>query len=423
MPNHTPHKRVAVLGAGLAGLAAATKLFEAGHEVEVFEARNRVGGRVWSETMRAAGGEHVIERGAEFVLNGYERLRAYCSEHKLELVETGMSYYVRKPVDRPGVTIEAMAELGKRAATAAATSGRGRSVAEVFSSIGATGETLEALEARVEVSTAVRTDEVTAEHTLDHVASFAPGPSWRIGGGNQGLPNAMATALGERIRLGQTVTKVHQDDTGVAVTVGSDTHYFDYAVVALPFSIVNDRVDPIVSLPEWKLDALSRVVQGNAAKLHLALDRAPETSAEMSVSDRFWTWTARALGDQIAPVLNCFGGEIGHLERLGIKVDSSTWEARVRKLRSDLPISPHEAVLTAWPFDPLSRGAYTAHRPGFSPDDAAALRAPHGHIHFAGEYIDLEFTGLMEGALRTGEGAAEAIVTTIEHSLSNTSQQ
>ena len=42
--------------------------------------------------------------------------------------------------------------------------------------------------------------------------------------------------------------------------------------------------------------------------------------------------------------------------------------------------------------------------------DAHALAAPFGRLHFAGEYIDTDFTGLMEGALRSGERAAEAIV-------------
>jgi monoamine oxidase len=52
--------RVAVLGAGLAGLASATQLVRAGHDVTIYEARDRVGGRVWSGTIIAAGAPHVI---------------------------------------------------------------------------------------------------------------------------------------------------------------------------------------------------------------------------------------------------------------------------------------------------------------------------------------------------------------------------
>src|SRR5512136_1784331 len=58
--------RVVIIGAGLAGLAAAGELHRAGADVRVLEARNRVGGRVWSMPF----GEGVIERGAEFILPG-----------------------------------------------------------------------------------------------------------------------------------------------------------------------------------------------------------------------------------------------------------------------------------------------------------------------------------------------------------------
>jgi monoamine oxidase len=190
--------RIAVIGAGLAGLAAASELRRLRHDVTVYEARDRVGGRVWSETIAAAGGLHVIERGAEFVLNGYSTLRGYCAAHELALIDTGMSYYIRKPADRPGVTTNDMATLGRKAADAAAAGDGPRSVADVLDEIGVGGPAREALEARIEMSTAVRTDQVTAEETLEHVASFEPGPSWRISGGNQELPNAMARELGDR---------------------------------------------------------------------------------------------------------------------------------------------------------------------------------------------------------------------------------
>lgn len=402
--------RVAVLGAGLSGLAAAVQLSAAGHDVTVYEARDRVGGRVWSERLPAAGGSHVIERGAEFVLNGYSTLRSYCAQYGLTLVDTGMSYYIRRPADRPEVTMDAMAQLGKIAAEAAQAGGP-RSVAAVLDEIGVFGQTREALEARIEISTAVRVDQVTADQTLDHVASFEPGPSWRIEGGNQSLPNAMARSLGGRIRLATVVDSVDQDSDGVRITASGITEDFDYAVVALPFAVLTGATGPDFELPEAKRDALSRVVQGNAAKLHLPLTATPDTSAVMSVTDRFWTWTAKSDADTIAPVLNCFGGELGHLRALQIENGAMEWEERVRSLRDDLDYDSSPVVLTAWPFDPLAGGAYTAHAPGFSSDDVVALAASHGRLYFAGEYIDAEYTGLMEGALRSGDNAARELLT------------
>jgi monoamine oxidase len=60
-------RRAVVVGAGLAGLAAASALARAGREVVVLEARDRIGGRVWSREL--ADGS-VVEMGAEFILPG-----------------------------------------------------------------------------------------------------------------------------------------------------------------------------------------------------------------------------------------------------------------------------------------------------------------------------------------------------------------
>ena len=68
--------RVVVAGAGFAGLMAAYRIAQAGHEVVVLEARDRVGGRVWSQELVPGDPRTVVERGAEFVLDGYDLMRS-----------------------------------------------------------------------------------------------------------------------------------------------------------------------------------------------------------------------------------------------------------------------------------------------------------------------------------------------------------
>ena len=105
--------RVIVVGAGFAGLSAATELAQADADVVVLEARDRVGGRVWSQQIDG----NVIERGGEFVLSGYEMLRDLASRHGLEIADTGMSYYVREPRGVDGVDVKALGQAGATVAS------------------------------------------------------------------------------------------------------------------------------------------------------------------------------------------------------------------------------------------------------------------------------------------------------------------
>ena len=87
--------RVVVAGAGFAGLMAAYRIVQAGHDAVVLEARDRVGGRVWSQELIPGDPRTVIERGAEFVLDGYDVMRTVAAGLGLGLADTAMSYYER----------------------------------------------------------------------------------------------------------------------------------------------------------------------------------------------------------------------------------------------------------------------------------------------------------------------------------------
>src|SRR5262245_3372508 len=117
-------KRVVVIGAGFAGLAAAEALHAAGAEVSVLEARDRVGGRVWSVPF---GEGAVIERGAEFILPGYEQMEALAERFGIPLVLKGTPYGRRVPVGDEAVSraeleraFDRIAESGTAEASSAA---------------------------------------------------------------------------------------------------------------------------------------------------------------------------------------------------------------------------------------------------------------------------------------------------------------
>lgn len=413
------HRTVGILGAGLAGLAAATHLHDAGYDVTVFEARDRVGGRVWSEAMNTGHDfASIIERGAEFVLDGYDAMRPLLSLTGLSLVETGMSYYVRTLVETPQITTDDVAAAGQQAADLVHSFPRSPSAEEVLGRLDLDKRIVDALRARIEISTAVGSDKVTAA-ALNHIASFKKLPSWRIGGGNQGLPDALATRLGDAVRTGETVRRVVQLDEGAAVHTDTGTAVFDAVIVALPLAIIRDCATVQLPVPQWKQTVLDRVLQGHAAKLHLPLRTVAPTSATMSVKGRFWNWTAVDASGQVAPVLNGFMGSEAALQTAAVHEGPARWAESARAARPDLSFDTDlPALVTNWSTDPLARGAYSAHSPHVRALDGEVLEQPVGDVYFAGEYTDAHFTGLMEGAIRSGQRAAQRITHQLNSSTS-----
>jgi len=76
--------RVLVIGAGLSGLVAATEAQEAGHDVVVLEARDRVGGRVFTVREGFAAGQFA-DIGAEIIYHGQNNITDLCAKHGVEL--------------------------------------------------------------------------------------------------------------------------------------------------------------------------------------------------------------------------------------------------------------------------------------------------------------------------------------------------
>jgi monoamine oxidase len=264
----------------------------------------------------------------------------------------------------------------------------------------------EAVCARVEISCALEA-ELLGSAVLQHAASFEPLASHRIDGGNGRLARAMADSLGrDRVKLSLPVRAVERERDQIRVVTGEGDLHADRVVLAVPLPVLRElSINP--PLPARKRDAFARVEIGHAAKLHVPLAAPTATSAVMSVLDRFWCWTATDADGRVASVLNCFAGSPPALRRLAVTDGPATWTARVADLRPDLALVTSAAVLTTWHDDPWARGAYRAD--GLADVDEADLEAPVDGVHFAGEYAAGEWSGLMEGALRSGCRAAAEV--------------
>ena len=406
--------KAVVVGAGFAGLMAARRLQRAGHEVVVLEARNRVGGRVWSQRIDPDDPRTVIERGAEFVLAGYDVMRAVMDEVGLELVDMGMSYYVREPRGAD-TNHEQVAECAAVVARVAAAAAPGTSLAEVLTEVAGNGldpEALSAYRSRMEVTNACLAERLGAVVATDVTVAFEAKPSHRGAGGNQRLANEMATRLGPAVRLGEVVRRVVHGPYGCRVQTDRSEVEAAVVVVATPMAVTRRLLfDP--PLPVWKTDVWARAGIGQAAKLHVPF--APGSadaswSAVQSVPDRFWTWTALDAGGRVQPVLHCFAGSEPGLDALRVEAGPRTWAQRAAQLRPDLDLDLDRAVVTTWADEPFSLEAYTVLTTDWRPGDDDLLSRPVGALHFAGEHTAGEWAGLMEGAVRSGARAADEVL-------------
>ena len=401
--------RIVVIGAGFAGLACADRLVTLGHDVTVLEARDRVGGRVWSQDLIPGHPETVIERGAEFVLSGYDVLRGIAERFDLGLAPSGMSYYLREPRNTSSpVTADEVAAVARAMRPAAEATDPSVSLRAFLDQHLPGSAAAEALAARAAISWAASEDLLSCHILLDAVASVQPLPTARVAGGNQGIALALAAHLGDRVRLQAPASAVRTTAEGLRVDVQGATIDADAVVMAIPLPLL-EQFDLQPGMPDAQREAMSRMVRGHAAKLHVPLSSQPPASAVLDVARRFWCWTATDASGEVQPVVHCFSGSAAALAGLGVTRGASTWTDAVGALRSDLELEADGALLSTWDDDPWATFAYSGLGAASRPGDAAIIGAPVGRVHFAGEHTAGEWAGLMEGALRSGVRAADEV--------------
>jgi monoamine oxidase len=401
--------RVVVVGAGFAGLLAAYRIAQAGHHVVVLEARDRVGGRVWSRELVPGDPRTVVERGAEFVLDGYDVMRGVLTELGLELADTAMSYYEREPRGGQVTTHQDVARCAAAVAAAAATAAPGTSLAELVRGLDSPPAALAAYVSRVEVTNGVGADVLAASSVDDVTAGFARRPCWRVAGGNQRLAQGLAGRLGAAVRLRSPVQSVQHDRRGVRVLTGDGEVAGDAVIVAVPMAVLR-RLHFSPPWPAGSRAAWRRAGLAHNAKLHVPLSAPAAATAVQSVPDRFWTWTAADATGELQPVLHAFGGTEAGLAALAIADGPARWAAQVAALRPELALDLDRAILTIWNDDRWAGESYSAHTVDVADGDDDLIAAPAGRVHIAGEHTAGSWAGLMEGALRSGVRAANEVL-------------
>jgi monoamine oxidase len=395
--------KVVVVGAGFAGLAAADALREQGSEVTVLEARDRVGGRVWSVPF--AGG--MVERGAEFILPQNTTVESLAKRFDLPLVRKGTPYGRRAPRGAEAVPGHELDAVFDRISAGESVPGA-ETVAEAIDGLALEPRMAALIRARIEVSMGHPADDLRPEVLSEGAATFGDFHSYTVEGGNAELARALALELGGAIHLSSPVRRVRWEGDGVTVGTDAGELEADAAVIAIPTAPLSEiSFEPRLRGPT--AEALASVRYGQNAKLFVALRGPSPPSAIMSVRRRFWSYTQLDSSGEPAPFVTAYAGTTGAVGELAGSAPPTGWIDELAALRPELELNPEATLLSTWHDDPWVRGSYSA-RSRSSPLRDEELSTPIGPLHFAGEHTAGDWHGLMEGALRSGQRAARQVL-------------
>ena len=415
-------RSVIVLGAGLAGLAAAEALVEGGFEVTILEARDRPGGRV--ETLRTPFVEgQYAEAGAMFIPASHHLVRAYAKRFGLTLEPALPMFAANLMVVRgervAGDKARAYAGLWDRhlesgLASLNESELEDMSVAGLLRAQGASEEAVALLRVGFLDMMGEGIESYSGLQLRERLAG-GKGARLRIAGGAERLPLALAAKLGGRIRYRTTVARIEPSEGRPRVlTTAGEQLAAEHVVCTLPCP----------ALRETQLQGLS------AAKAR-AIAQVPYTSVSrvfVQFAQRRWTReNLHVLTTTDGPVQWVFDHTATHPGRRGI-LEAQLVGLEARRL-ARLPESGRIAFALArldeifpgasgdfecgaskcWDEDPFARGAF----PYFPPGPMRALRAelgrPEGRVHFAGEHTSA-LPGWMQGALESGLRTAREIL-------------
>lgn len=416
-------RHVVVVGAGIAGLAAARDLLAQGVAVTVLEARSRIGGRAWTDTeslglpldlgcswLHSADVSPLTRLVTETA--GFDAVDDSDSEVWLYLdgAEASDAAYAaaEDAVDRLYGRIEAAGDRSDDPAADVSVHAlappQDRFDRLAHAAVGP-------LEAGVETSEL---------GVLDVYGQVGTGVEWMV---PQGMGAGILRGLGPvPVELGTPVTRIDWRARTIRVDTARGTVGCDAVVVTVPVSLLAAGAigfDP--PLPDWKLataealpmGALDKIAFRFAPGFAAAVDGASQVTlvTQDGPDGQVWTHLLRPFGADLG--IGFVGGAVARdlaarPDGQRIAVDLAL-DSLVSALGSDIRRLVVGSHVTRWPADPWARGAYAAARPGGS-GQRRLLRAPvDDRLFFAGEACAEAWSAQAAGAYLTGRMAAEAV--------------
>jgi monoamine oxidase len=400
---------VAVIGAGAAGIAAARRLTDAGVDCLLIEARERLGGRAYTETI----GGYPLDLGCGWLHSADDNPWTGIAVGQGKTVDKTPPPWMR-PTPQPKFSIEEQRDFRE-----ASNAFFERVDEAARRTDGPASDCLEPGSRWNPLIGALCTYIAGAEPELVSTRDFErykdTEVNWRVVEGYGAL--IAAHAQGVPTALGCEVTRIDHSGRRLRIETTKGAIGAGQAIVALPSAIIAQNENLFAPALPTKTDAANGLPLGLADKLFIALDGADEFAPDSRLygaSDRTETATyhMRPFG---RPVIEAyFGGRNAHvLEKGGIAAFFDFTAGQLTALLGNdfakriTPLGMH-----LWAADRFARGSYSYAPPGHA-DDRVRLAAPvDGRLFFAGEACSFDYFTTAQGAYRTGVDAAEAVLAT-----------
>lgn len=465
---------VVIVGAGIAGLSAALTLADKGIAARVYEASDRIGGRMYSNTTSWADGQ-VSEWGGELIDTGHRTIRQLAQRFRLDLVDLPKSeprgtedtyyflggYYPKAEADADFRAVYDATKADLKAAGYPTTwdigtdAGRALDAMSLYEWIetrvpgGHTSRMGQLLDVAYNIEFGAETTDQSAlnlVYLLGYGTSAAAASlfgvsdeRYHIVGGNQQLPKAIAAALPEPVRLGWRLSAIAQDAGEVRLTFRTGPNgqgparvvRAERAILTLPFAVLRTLDRSGAGFDARKEQAIEELGAGRNGKLQLQFtsrywnQAGPwGTSNGATYSDTGYqaTWeVTRGQAGAGGIMVDYTGGDVtgaistntAYSETPDQQVSQAaqTFLGQIEPVFSGLGAQWNgRATLSVQHRDPNLRLAYSYYRPGQYTAFGGYEATAQGRIHFAGEHTTQDFQGYMEGGAITGVRAAGEVL-------------